>query len=190
MENINILPLTEKDLPGVVSFCDKEIGKNYYTLDSLKKALAKSQKLGKCSSFIAYSAVGLKEVVGVRLTYAPGLWIQDFKGGGLSPDLWEVKPEYLACFKSLFIDDRYQKQGLGKTLSKMAIDILKQQGAKAILSHSALQSPNNSSQRYLQSMGFRSLREHLKFWEHIDYYCTHCKKRPCQCSALEMILYL
>ena len=54
----------------------------------------------------------------------------------------------MGYFKSLFIHEDYQGAGLGKTLSHKA-SVLKEMGAHAVLCHSWMESPKNSSQRYL-----------------------------------------
>ena len=73
-----------------------------------------------------------------------------------------------------FVSGDYQQKGIGKSLSDQSIEVLKKMDAKAILCHSWLESPGNSSQRYLQKMGFDSVKEHEKFWYPIDYECTRC----------------
>ena len=93
----------------------------------------------------------------------------------------------MSYFKSLFVSGDYQQQGLGKTLSTKSIELLKQMGAEAILCHSWLESPGNSSQKYLQRMGFTDVTTHEKFWYPVDYHCTRCGPAKCVCTAIEMI---
>ena len=70
------------------------------------------------------------------------------------------------------------------------MEVIKLMGGKAVLCHSWLESPGNSSQRYLSSIGFESVKEHEKFWYEIDYECTRCGPEKCVCTAMEMIKYL
>ena len=61
---------------------------------------------------------------------------------------------------------------------------------QAVVAHSWKESPNNSSMKYLEKLGFLPVGEHPLFWSEVDYDCTRCGKPPCQCTATEMILYL
>ena len=74
--------------------------------------------------------------------------------------------------------------------SGVCLSILKDMGAEAVLCHSWMESPENSSQRYLLKMGFQKIKEHPKFWYEIDYFCTRCGPSRCVCTAGEMIKLL
>lgn len=80
-------------------------------------------------------------------------------------------------------------QGWGKRMSLQAIELLKEAGAQAIATHSWKESPQDSSGKYLRSLGFRSVALHPFYWKEVDYICTRCGK-PCLCTAEEMILKL
>lgn len=183
---ILIRPMEKKDLESVRLFTDKWIGDNYFSLDELEMIFDWSQYQGRVSSFVAWDG---ETMAGARLTHAPGVWINS-KTRGLSPERWSVEPDKTAYFKSLFVSGDYQQKGIGKSLSEKSMAVLKDMGAKAILCHSWLESPGNSSQRYLQKMGFEEVREHPKFWFPIDYECTRCSPERCVCTAMEMIKYL
>jgi ribosomal protein S18 acetylase RimI-like enzyme len=181
--NFEIRPLDNDILEDVRLFTDKWIGKNYFSLEELQLIFKKSTKDEQSSSLVAFHEGNL---AGVRLTYAPGQWIDEFTRG-LSKKSWDVFPSKMAYFKSLFVSGDYQQQGLGKTLSNQSIELLKGMGAEAILCHSWLESPGNSSQKYLQRMGFSDVSTHEKFWYPIDYHCTRCGPAKCVCTAIEMI---
>jgi len=177
--------LQEKDLPSVKAFTDKWIGDNYYQLEELKDCFKFSQAEGLNTSFLALDG---EKIVGVRLTYAPGAWVE--KSRGITPEKWDCKKSKVAYFKSLFIHGDYQKRGIGKTLSDKSIEVLKKLNTQAIICHSWLESPGNSSQKYLMKMGFSEIAQHPKFWYLIDYDCTRCAPDRCLCTASEMIKYL
>ena len=185
-----IRPLEESDLKNVQLFTDQWIGKDYYSYSELKDAFGKGKKESLNASFIALSG---DEVVGVRLTYAPGTWIEPsteiFKKG-LSTREWKVSPLKMGYFKSLFVHGDYQGRGIGKDLSNKALSVLKEMGAEAVLCHSWMESPQNTSQRYLLKMGFQKIKEHPKFWYEIDYFCPRCGPSRCICTAGEMIKFL
>jgi N-acetylglutamate synthase-like GNAT family acetyltransferase len=183
---IEIRPLKENDLEKVRLFTDKWIGENYFSIEELQQIFMWSQKDGLTASFLAVEG---ETIAGARLTYAPGVWINP-QTRGLSANLWQTNPKNMAYFKSLFVSGDYQQKGIGKSLSDQSIEVLKKMDAKAILCHSWLESPGNSSQRYLQKMGFDSVKEHEKFWYPIDYECTRCSPSKCICTAMEMIKYL
>lgn len=181
--DFTIIPLNEDILEQVRLFTDKWIGTNYFSLEELKDIYQKSMKDGESASFVAFYG---DEIAAVRLTFAPGQWI-DEKTRGLTKEEWGMAENHMAYFKSLFVSGDYQQQGLGKTLSNKSIEILKSMGAKAILCHSWLESPGNSSQRYLQRMGFSDVATHEKFWYPVDYHCTRCGPQRCVCTAIEMM---
>lgn len=174
-------PLTENDIDEVVAFFDKWSGKNFYTPDDVRQIISKS--LG--ASFVA--RVG-ETVAGIRLTYAPGDWVDEYEQ--ITPEAWKTSRDKAGYFKSLFVSDKFQKMGIGKSLSSKSIEVLKELGAEAILCHSWLESPNNSSQIYLKKMGFEPVKEHKNFWYEVPYQCVRCKPEKCICTGVEMIKYI
>lgn len=172
-----------KKVQELLDFCDEQIGRGYYSREDLYQVEKKSQFQGKNCSLLAYSREK-NILVGIRFTLAPGQWIAN--NPGLTLGRWPVDPEKVAYFKSLFIHPDYQQFGLGSTLSLKSIEIIKKMSGLGVVCHSTLGSPNNSSMRYLQKLGFIPIQEHPLFWNKIDYECTHCLKRPCICSAVEM----
>ena len=174
------------DLDQLVSFTDKWIGANYYSKENLRNLLLQGIKGNINASLVAVDG---DKIVGARITLAPGEWIQDYSGK-ITPAKWDLSKNKVAYFKSLFIDEEYQGQGLGKKLSGKSIENLQMMGAKGIICHSWLESPNNSSQRYLEKMGFIPIENHPKFWHEIDYLCTRCAPKRCVCTACEMLLLI
>lgn len=185
MDDFRITHLDFTDIQSVKLFTDRWIGANYFSLLDLQDILEKSKKDGLNASFLAWKQ---ERLIGVRLTFAPSTWVSSAQQ--ICPDLWTVPPESVGYFKSLFIDEEFQNQGLGKRLSKISGETLLKQGAKAIVTHSWLESPNNSSQNYLIKSGFIVVANHKNFWEHIDYQCLRCSPSRCKCTAVEMIKYL
>lgn len=180
-----IRELQTSDLAAVKDFTDQWIGENYYQMSELEECLTFSQAQNLNASFVAMDG---EKLIGVRLTYAPGSWVQ--KARGITPTEWDSEADRVAYFKSLFIHGDYQKKGIGKKLSDKSISVLKELKAKAIICHSWLESPGNSSQKYLMKMGFSEVAQHPKFWYPIDYECTRCAPERCVCTASEMIKYL
>jgi GNAT superfamily N-acetyltransferase len=186
MIDIIYSPLEIEDLYILKDFTDKWIGENYFSINELEEILKKSKIQNLNCSF---KATVDNELAGVRLTLAPGTWITD-STRGLSIKDWKVPKEKVAYFKSLFISDKYQKLGIGKKLSNFSIECLKQMETEAIICHSWLESPGNSSQRYLKSFNFQPVKEYKAFWSSIDYECTKCSPTKCSCTAIEMVKYL
>ncbi|MGZ3773359.1 MAG: GNAT family N-acetyltransferase [Bdellovibrio sp.] len=185
MAKISFTPFEFKHLHSVKVFTDKWIGENYYTVEDLESLLSMSCKGGLNASILAWDD---SQLVGVRLTLAPGQWIRgDLK---ITPQKWNVDADKVAYFKSLFIDESYRSQGLGAKLSALSKEIILRQGGMAVLTHSWLESPANSSQIYLLKDGFKEIARHEKFWHHIDYLCTRCAPDRCQCTAVEMIKFI
>lgn len=84
----------------------------------------------------------------------------------------------------------YQKQGLGRELSLRSLEQLHRAGALAVVCHAWVESPENSSVKYLDSLKFEKVKRHRNFWFFKEYDCTRCAPNKCECSADEMIYYL
>lgn len=173
------------DIPKVKKFTDVAIGTDYYSLSELEDNFKRAEKNGVMCSFVLVDG---DEILGLRLSYPPGQWLKG-KGSKLRSDLWKVSIEDAGYFQSLFISEKLRGQGWGPKLSQAAIANLRRVGAKAIVTHSWVQSPNDSSGRYLRQLGFASVAMHKEYWKDVDYICTYDGK-PCLCTAEEMILYL
>lgn len=181
--NLLIRPVGRDDAAAIKAFTDRWIGLNYYAEGELEHLLEQSQG----TSLAALAPDG--EMAAIRLSLAPNTWIEDL-GRGVTPDAWRIQASKMAYFKSLFVSKKFQAQGLGKELSLRSIELLKKLGAQGVLCHSWLESPNNSSQRYLIKLGFEEVARFPKFWYPIDYECTRCGPDRCVCTAVEMVKYL
>lgn len=167
----------------VKDLTDQEIGEDYYNFAELKDIAEKNQATHTNPSFVLMDG---QNCVGVRLSLAPGQW-ESGKGQGLTPTKWGLPREQLAYFQSLFIKPSHQKSGWGKKLSLQSIEVLRSLGAQGVLCHSWVESPGDSSRKYLGSLGFAKVAEHPEYWRNVDYFCPRCGK-PCLCTAEEMIL--
>lgn len=180
-----IRPVCADDICAIQQFTDQWIGTNYFSFNELEEVLELSRHQGKTTSLGAFYQ---GELAAIRLTFAPGKWQNKVRGQ--SQEKWNVDPQSVAYFKSLFVAGDHQAQGLGKILSNQSMEIVKELGGKAILCHSWMESPNNSSMRYLDKMGFEQVAVHPLYWNPIEYDCTRCAPIRCQCTAAEMIKYL
>lgn len=185
MKNTLIRPLKKSDIDSVKKFTDQAIGTNYYSVPELEDIYQKSL-FNSTMCTLVLEIEGL--IQGVRITYPPGKWSKG-KGKGLSPALWPHEMDHTAYFQSLFIAPDLTGHGYGKQMSLKAIEILKDIGAQGIVCHSWKESPNDSSGRYLRSMGFTLVATHPLYWKEVDYVCTRCGN-PCLCTAEEMYLDL
>jgi ribosomal protein S18 acetylase RimI-like enzyme len=189
--NINLLnpiirELQPDDFSQVLTFSDEQIGDNYFTREKLEKIFQASLKNGIVTSLLLVDEAGIQ---GMRLTYPPGQWIDRHPSQPVHPELWKVELSDAAYFQSLFISRSYQGKGFGQKLSLASIEKLKLMGAKAVVCHSWNESPQNTSRKYLDRLGFEAVLSIPEFWKCIDYKCTRCGK-PCVCSATEMVLYI
>ncbi|MBC7421519.1 MAG: GNAT family N-acetyltransferase [Bdellovibrio sp.] len=174
------------DIEAVKKFTDAQIGVGYYSFDELKENQRKSVTTsGEISSFVLLDPT-TQEVKGLRLAFPPGNWAGG-KGAKLRPDLWPFQIHEAAYFQSLFLSAELQGQNWGPKLSQKSIEIFKKLGAKGIITHSWKESPNNSSFRYLQKIGFHTIIEHPLYWIDVDYVCPRDGK-PCRCTSIEMFL--
>jgi ribosomal protein S18 acetylase RimI-like enzyme len=185
MEKLTVTSFTGQDLNRVKSLIDHASGENYLSLEELMQIQNLSSSGGLNPSLLAWVA---GELVGVRLSYPPGVWINNVKG--LTPASWKVDGSRLGYFKSLFVAEQFRQQGVGKILSQTSLGLLAQLGARAVLCHSWLESPGNSSQLYLQGLGFEPIAQHARYWYDVDYQCVRCRPQKCLCTSVEMIKYL
>lgn len=183
---MKIKELSQKHLTKVRRFTDAWIGKNYYSLSDLKMALDKSIKHGLNASLIATLN---DEIIGVSIRFAPGSWDVN-KSFGFSYRDWGCNPKNVAYSKSKFVAEEYRGRGVGSKLWEETAVKLREMGTSAVLAHSWLESPGNSSQRHLKKLGFEEVNRHEKFWHSVDYQCTRCAPERCTCTAVEMIKYL
>ncbi len=184
--DFTIRSLRKEDINELKSFTDQWIGRDYYGEEELSQVLEASELDGESASFGAWSE---GQLAAARLSFAPGRW-DKLITRGLTPKSWPCSEKDMAYFKSLFVAEKFQCQGLGRSLSGASLEVLKRMGAKAVLCHSWLESPGNSSQRYLLAMNFKEVARHEKFWFPIDYECTRCAPERCVCTAAEMVLDL
>ena len=173
------------DVHEVKKFTDDQVGRDYFSIQELTLMQKRSVKNGENSSFVL---IDNYQVKGLRLTFPHGNWMSG-KGDRLSDHLWDYPIEKTAYFQSLYIHQDYQKQGWGKKLSVKAIDTLIAVGSKGVVCHSWMESPNGSSGKYLESLGFKSIAIYKNYWKNVDYTCPRCGK-PCLCTAEEMYLNL
>jgi ribosomal protein S18 acetylase RimI-like enzyme len=176
-----------QDIEAVKKFTDQTVGDGYYTLDELIENQKKSVLPdGRICSFVLTDETGM--VMGLRLSFPPGQW-QHGKGQGLKPNLWPTALHKTSYFQSLFISPQVQGQGWGPRLSQRSLEIFRQIGAEGVVAHSWKESPHNSSMKYLESVGFKTIFEHPNYWIDVDYICPRDGK-PCRCTAVEMHLDL
>ena len=177
--------LSADDFDGIIALADREIGEGYYNHNDLSILHAQSEYRGHCLSFVACVEESL---IGFRLTLAPGTWSHG-RGDGLRPDKWPAPVEESAYFQSCFIQSAWSGRGVGRALSAASIRQMKLAGIPLVVAHSWKESPHNSSMRYLSRLGFRPIQEYPKYWSNIDYECS-LDGKPCQCTAIEVILEL
>ncbi|MBC7742396.1 MAG: GNAT family N-acetyltransferase [Bdellovibrionaceae bacterium] len=183
---MQIREFLSSDIAAVKSFTDEQIGQGYYSLEELIASQKKSMgPNGEISSFVLVDSVN-HTIKGLRLAFQPGQWAHG-KGAKLRPDLWPFSLHEAGYFQSLFVASELQGQNWGPRLSQKSIEVFKNVGANGIITHCWKESPNNSSFRYLQKIGFTVIIEHPLYWSDIKYICTR-DGTPCQCTSIEMYL--
>lgn len=181
-----IRSIQKNDLEKIQEFTDFEIGQGYYSNSEIKSIFERSLKQGVMCSFLLVEG---ESICGIRFSFPHGNW-QHGKGQALATHLWPHPIQETAYFQSLFLSSKFQGDGWGGKLSQESLKALKKIGARGVVCHSWKESPNNSSTRYLQKLGFRHICEHPLYWKDVPYNCTRCHKPPCQCTAIEMYLDL
>ncbi|MCG9722047.1 GNAT family N-acetyltransferase [Shewanella sp. Isolate7] len=182
---VEISPLMQDDFETVIALGNLVHGDGYLDEQMLSDMQDKAYKSGINANFVAYRG---GELVGFRLTYAPGNWSLD---RWCSPTLWPVAAEDCCYFKCNTVSEEARGLGIGKALLQSSIEACKAQGALAGVSHLWKQSPDNSAVGYFTNAGGKLIKEHPERWnnnpDHPDYVCVLCGSE-CHCVACEMIL--
>jgi len=165
---------------------DALFGPGYYPPAKIIESLQQSTLSGVVCSHVATSARG--QLLGFRIALPPGRWASG-RGEGLSPDLWPLPLDDCGYFQSAFVAFEVRGQGIGPLMAAAAEDALVRLGARAIVTHSWKESPDNASMRYLSRLGFTTVTEYPGYWSKVDYECFR-DGNPCQCTAVEMIKLL
>ena len=178
--------LHDSDLPRVVALADRLIGRGYWTLHALEQALADATVDGVVCCHVAEAADGA--LLGFRLAQPPGVWSSG-RGAALATERWPFALERAGYFQSAWVAPSARGLGVGAAMAHAAIADLRRLGAAGVVTHSGKESPQGSSRRYLERLGFVAVAEHRDYWIDVDYTCSR-DGRPCRCTAIEMILPL
>lgn len=190
MNRIRFYPLGESDFESIILLGAQVHGTNYLSQTELETVLDKSKSQGINCSLVAYD--GPREennLIGFRLTYAPGKWEPD---KWCSVNEWNIEPDEVCYFKSNTLDSGYRGQGIGQNLLQESIQYARLQGAKAGVTHIWMQSPGNSAYRYFTKAGGHLIRIYPDRWrEDIQKSGYNCiiDGNDCHCDGAEMILY-
>ncbi|GAB2914359.1 GNAT family N-acetyltransferase [Rheinheimera gaetbuli] len=183
---MQLIPLDPDNFSAVIALANQVHGDNYLDSVSLQQMYLQGIKLGLNASLVAVDESG--EVVGYRLSFAPGQWQRD---EWCSPELWSVLPDDMAYFKSVAVAPSMRGKGVASALLKASARILVLQGAGAGLAHIWRESPGNAAERYFSYAGAALLKVHPLRWRHLSetagYICPLCGLL-CSCSAAEMEL--
>jgi len=183
--DITYHPLTPQDFVSLIRLANAVHGDGYLDLPSLTTWYQKGLSHHQNASFVAYHQ---HKLVGFRITFTPDNWQID---QWVTPKLWRVASDKVCYFKCNTIDENYRGLGLGRKLLELSIDIAKQQGAVAGVSHLWKQSPNNSAVSYFTKCGGELVKSHPDKWNEESkkgYDCILCGL-DCHCEAAEMIIY-
>ncbi|MFN3201064.1 MAG: GNAT family N-acetyltransferase [Bradymonadia bacterium] len=183
--------MSPEDVPAISAFVDRTLGPGYMPPEQLAADLSRATAPDAdgqpvICAHVARSTEGY--IGGFRIAYPPGRWSHG-RGDGLTEHLWPAPLSASAYFQTIVVDPESRGHGLGQRLSLRALDALRRLGAQGVVTHSWLESPHNSSQRYLKKLGFEQVAVHPRYWMEVDYHCVRCG-RPCVCTAVEMALDL
>lgn len=183
--------LQEKHFAEIVELCDRVFGENYMPLEELEDILKKSTKDNtNCSIVLGLNeGDGRERVIGCRLTYAPGKWLEDYPLE-TCPEKWGFDPSRVAYMKTNVVAEEFRGNGFGRMLLDRSIAECMRAGAVAAVAHSWMNSPNNSAYRYFSRAGGKLVKVYPNYWNtHLEenVVCSHCGT-CCACPASEMII--
>ena len=184
-ESVTYGPLLPEHFDAIIALGNRVQGDGYLNEENLRTYYELGLLNGVNSGHVAWYN---HEIVGFRLTFAPGKWAID---KWCSPALWGVEPANVCYFKCNTVDPAMQGFGIGTTLLNLAKQSAAEQGAKAGLAHIWLASPGNSAFRYFSKNGGELIKEHPNKWREAALYegydCPVCPD-TCECVAAEMLL--
>ncbi len=184
---ITVVDMAPSDAEAVSRLADTLIGPGYYPPEEVVDALERSTLGGVVCSHVAIARDDGR-MVGFRFAMPPGRW-RHGRGSRLSPQLWPVDLGDCGYFQSSYVAFEARGHGVGPQMAAAAEAALRSLGARAIVTHSWKESPDNSSFRYLTRLGFTAVTEYPGYWSEVDYVCW-LDGKPCQCTAIEMIKVL
>lgn len=178
-------PMTAADQAAVLRVANEVHGDNYLTESLFHDYLARAQHGAINLNWLAFVD---DELVGVRITFAPGHWPTDDQ---TTPAEWPVPAAQMCYFKCAAVLESARGLGVGRGLLMHSITAAQQLGCRAGLAHIWLQSPNNSAFAYFSKCGGQLIREHKRRWLALSleegYHCPVCDG-DCYCTAAEMVL--
>lgn len=183
-KTINYRAMTPADFPKVIRLATHVHGEGYMDKASAVQWFNQGIKNNINSNFVAYDG---EVLVGFRITFSPQQWQLD---QWCSPKSWPINQENVCYFKCNTVDEHYRGYGIGSTLLKHSISAVKQQGAKAGVSHLWMQSPGNSAVKYFTKCGGVLIKKHPDRWNALSQqgYCCPVCINDCHCSAAEMLI--
>lgn len=182
---ISIIELTPTHFKDVIDLGNLVHGNGYLSQSSLTHIFEISILNNINASFVAYQN---QQLIGFRLTYAPGRWPID---EWCTPNKWHHKPQNICYFKCNTVSANHRGQGIGTQLLKASIQQAKKQGCTAGLAHIWMESPGNSAYIYMSRAGAKLIKKHPNRWYEDSvsggYNCIYCGHN-CQCTAAEMLI--
>lgn len=172
------------DFEQVISLGTLVHGEGYIDHANLTNWFNRGVNIKSNANFVAYDK---NKLVGFRITFSPNNWHID---KWCSPELWQIPSSEVCYFKCNTVDQAYRGHGIGSKLLALSVEAIKQQGAKAGVSHLWMQSPGNSAVKYFTKCGGKLVKEHPARWNELSqqgYLCPICHD-DCHCSAAEMLL--
>lgn len=184
-QQLTIRPITAADKAAVIALANQVHGDNYLNSSSFDALLAGGTVNQVPLNWLAEDD---HQVLGLRLTLAPGNWPVD---EACTPAKWPFDAAQMCYFKCAAVAESARGLGIGKRLLQASIDAAKQLDCKAGLAHIWMQSPNNSAYEYFSRCGGVLVNKHPDRWYRASveegYYCPVCDG-DCHCQAGEMVL--
>jgi hypothetical protein len=160
--DLRLYTLREDDYDRIIELGGSVHGANYLDHRNLDKIYRKSCSRGLCCSYVMYDGFReQKQLVGFRLTYAPGTWEID---KWCSVEDWGVPPEKVCYFKSNTLDEKYRWM---ESPGNSACRYFTKAGGQALWVWPSRWNEDCTND---------------------GYDCIHCGT-DCHCTATEMILY-
>jgi predicted N-acetyltransferase YhbS len=183
-KSFEIASHSESNVQGVIALSDDELGKDYFSQDSLSDLMKKE---GMVLS-VALNSSG--KVIGFILGFvARQSEIQTF--------LKKIKPvelraginaEKIGVLKTMAISNDYKGQGIGTALIKDCISKLEMKGVSLICALAWQCEKGINVGHILENEHFEIRHELKKYWAEDsiqrNYNCPECGEPPCNCSAV------
>ncbi len=185
-EHVSIRPFTEADFTDIIAIANKRFGNEYLNLNDLQDYMNNGNKIGvvaisnnEIAGFALAQICNFDEAMAIILCEHD--WFQE----------QFANKQSIGVLKMIAVNHKYSNQGIGTSLTKHRIEILKK-STNSIFAVSWEHKQDIQNTKILQKFGLTLKRKIENYWKEdsLDkgYSCEQCVAPPCKCCALIYVM--